>query len=357
MAVSGENRDRPMRAEDLSGDDSSTVEQSTNRRKPWYQMSREEVMERLEGYQERQRANRRRLTGDDVQEMLRERRAERQQRSQKRKEERESGRSPRRDMGRTVRLSLGGALLVGAVGTGALAASSTDSSEAQSQANDRSIALLEGEIRALENDTWDEEAALALEEQVELSVEEARAKGEHIAEAQNTYQEIHEDLNGVEFPEYGSGDPNGVYAPLDELRKELVGFFDESSRIVDDEEQFYPDAHTIYGPTEIDVLAAWYVRVEEDGFTYANASLNSWELVSAAPRRESPESVDVAWLNRDTASGEVLSWAKANYDVQTGMFHSVYVGVTTIGERPPGDTQTGSGADVDEEADADTQEV
>ncbi|MEU3016591.1 hypothetical protein ABZ635_04240 [Nocardiopsis sp. NPDC007018] len=351
-----EHEEHEARALRPSEDSAPTDESRGTDRKRWHQLSREEVMERLENYQAKQRANRRRLTGDDVQELLRERRALRGQRRRERRERRESGRSSQRDVARTVRLSLSGALLVGAVGTGALAASSTDSSEGQSQRNEHTIALLKGEIRAMESDTWDEQDASALVSQMEGAVEQAREKGEQVVEAQNTYQELLFDLNDTERPEPGGrqGDPEGVYAPMDDLRKELVDLFDESARIVENEDLYYPDAHTIYGPREIDVLAPWYVRLEEDGITYSEPSLNSWELVSAAPRQESPDSIDVGWLNRDAVSGEVLSWAKANYNVQTGMFHSVYVGVTTIGERPAGDTGPDAGTDGDEGADTDS---
>lgn len=362
-----EHEERDSRDEGATDDGASLEEHRVTEKKPWHQLSREEVMERLEGYQAKQRANRRRLTGDDVQEMLRERRALRQQRKQERREQRDSGQRPRRDVGRTVRLSLGGALLVGAIGTGALAASSTDSGEAQSQRNDHAIALLNGEIRALEADTWDEQDAAALEEQLEQAVEQAQAKGEQVARAQNAYQEIFADLNGVERPGYESGDKDEFYAPLDELRAELVDLFDESARIVQDEDSYYHGSHMIYGPTEIDVLAPWYNRfTEENRDTYSEASLNSWELVSAAPRGGSPHSIDVAWLNRDTASGDLLSWAKATYNVQTGMFHSLYVGVTTFGERPSGgadpesdtdsESETDPESDTDPDAEADTDE-
>jgi hypothetical protein len=44
-----------------------------------------------------------------------------------------------------------------------LAASSTDSTEARVRANEQSIAMLKGDIRALENETWDEEDVAAFD--------------------------------------------------------------------------------------------------------------------------------------------------------------------------------------------------
>lgn len=65
--------------------------QETAPKRSWREMSREEVMERFDAYHAKQRANRRRMTGDDAREMLRERRADRQQRRRERRERRRSG--------------------------------------------------------------------------------------------------------------------------------------------------------------------------------------------------------------------------------------------------------------------------
>ncbi|MDE3723962.1 hypothetical protein PWG71_21440 [Nocardiopsis sp. N85] len=305
-------------------------------KKPWSAMSREEVMERLDAYQAKQRANRRRMTGDDVQEMLRERRARRRER----RERRGGDRALRRDAGRIARLSLGGALMVGAIGTGALAASSTDITQVRSEANDREIALLEGEIRALEAASWDEEDAAALEEQLDEAVAQARRKGEEVAELQNTYQEILADLNDAEPS--GDGGAGDAFAPMAEHRRELVDYFDASARVIEDEEAYRPGADVPYGPGDIDVLFPWYIRYADEGRSeYAEASLNSWELASAVPRVESPGTVSVAWLNRDGSTGELLAWARGTYDADTGTFHSLYVGQTTIGDLPAGGAGTG----------------
>lgn len=292
-------------------------------------------MERLDDYQAKQRANRRRLTGDDVQEMLRERRAERRRLKSEHKARRDTGQETRRDVGRTVRLGLGGALLVGVVGTGSFAVSSTDTAQARIENNERTITLLKGEIRTLEEDTWDEAEASALEEQLEQALEQARDKGEHIAQAQNTYQKLLADTNGTEPP--GDGGANEAFAAVGEHREELLGLFDESARIIKDEESYHPGADTFYGPGEIDVLSPWYTRYsDENRGTYAKASLNSWETVAVA-LDDSSGSIHVSWLNRDTSSGDLLAWARATYDIGTEMFHSLYVGQTTIGDRPVDD--------------------
>jgi hypothetical protein len=300
-------------------------------KKSWREMNRGEVMERLDAYQAKQRANRRRMTGDDVQEMLRERRARRQERRRERAQRRGGGRALRRDAGRVARLSLGGALMVGAIGTGALAASSTDVTQVRSEANDREIALLEGEVRALEDASWDEGDAAALEGRLDEAVAQARRKGEEVAELQNAYQGILADLNDVELS--GDGDAGGAFAPVGEHRGRLVDYFDESARIIEDEEAYRPGADVPYGPGEIDVLFPWYIRYADEGRgEYAEASLNSWELVSATPRVGTPGAVSVAWLNRDESSGDLLAWARATYDAEAGTFHSLYVGQTTIGD-------------------------
>jgi hypothetical protein len=303
-------------------------------RRPWHRLSREEALERLDAYHAKQRANRRRMTGDDVQEMLRERRAQRRERRQRR-----VGGATGRDVGRVARLSLGGALMVGAIGTGALAASSTDITQVRSDNNDREIALLEGEVRALEADSWGKEDEAAFEGQLDEAVAQARQKGEEVAELQNTYQAILADLNDVELS--GDGDASEEFAPVGEHRRELVDYFDESARIIEDEEGYRPGADVPYGPGEIDVLFPWYVRyTDEDRGEYAAPSLNSWELVSATPRVGSPESVSVAWLNRDESSGELLAWARGTFDAVTGTFHSLYVGQSTVGDLPAGGTGT-----------------
>ncbi|WP_435109321.1 hypothetical protein [Nocardiopsis synnemataformans] len=303
-------------------------------------MNREEVMERLDAHHSKQRANRRRVTGDEVQEMLRERRARRQERRRERAEQRGGGRELRRNAGRAARLSLGGALMVGAIGTGALAASSTDITRVRSEANDREIALLEGEIRALENASWDEGDAATLEGRLDEAVAQARRKGAEVAELQSAYQGILADLNDVELS--GDGDAGEAFAPVGEHRRQLVDYFDESARIIEDEEAYRPGADVPYGPGEIDVLFPWYVRYADEGRSeYAEASLNSWELVSATPRVGSSRSVSVAWLNRDNASGDLLAWARSTYDADMGAFHSLYVGQTTIGERFGGRARTG----------------
>lgn len=330
-----EHGKRTDRAEDPSGDGASSEEPATPERKPWHQMSREEVMERLDRFEAKQRPNRRRMTGDDVEEMLRDRRARRQERRRERGERRATSPHSERDVGRTVRLSLGAALLVGALGFGALAASSTDTTEARAHANEESIAMLKGDIRGLESETWDEEDAAAFEEQMERAVSEAWEKGGQVAEAQNTYQEIFADLNDAELS--GDGDAGEVYAPVGEHREELIDFFAESARIIEDEEDYSPGADVFYGPGEIDVLAPWYTRYADEGLTtYAEPSANSWELVAVTPRGGSSRTVNVAWLNRDSSSGDLLAWARATYSSDAGTFHSLYVGETTIGERPSG---------------------
>lgn len=164
-------------------DGSVEEEQRVTEKKPWHRMSRDEVMERLDGYQTRRRADRRRLTGDDVKEMLRERRVRRHQRAHERKARRDAVRRTPHDVGRTVRLGVGWALLAGVVGTAAFASSSTDAIQARAQSNGRTITLLEGEIRALEADTWDESEAADLEERMAQALEESREKGERVAQA------------------------------------------------------------------------------------------------------------------------------------------------------------------------------
>lgn len=314
-------------------DSGGGASRETAPRKPWREMSREEVMERLDAYHAKQRARRRRMTGDDVQEMLRDRRARRQERKRERAEQRDSGQAIRREPGRVVRLALGGVLMAGAIGTGALAASSTDAAQVRSENNDLEIALLEGEVRALEAASWNDEDAVALEEQLDQAVAQAREKGEEVAELQNAYQEILADLNDVQLP--GDGDGSEAFAPVGELRKELVDHFDESARIIEDEESYRPGADVPYGPGEIDVLSPWYIRyTDENRSEYAEASLNSWALVSAAPQAESPGAVSVAWLNRDDSSGDLLAWARGVYDADAGTFHSLYVGQTTLGDLP-----------------------
>ncbi|MFE1170363.1 hypothetical protein [Nocardiopsis sp. NPDC058789] len=330
-----EHEERTNSDEGPSGDGAASEERGTPERKPWRELSREEVMERLDHFEAKQRANRRRMTGDDVQEMLRERRAERQQRRQERKELRAASPRPPRDVGRTVRLSLGGALLVGAMGFGSLAASSSDTTEARAQTNEQSIAMLRGDIRALENETWDEEDVVAFQEQLDQAVSEAWDMGAQVAEAQNTYQEIFADIDDEELS--GDGDASEVYAPVGDHRAELIDFFAESARIIEDEDVYYPGADVFYGPGEIDVLAPWYTRYsDESRGDYADPSANSWELVAVTPRVGSSRTVNVAWLNRDATSGDLLAWARATYSSDAGTFHSLYVGETTIGERPAG---------------------
>lgn len=302
-------------------------------KKPWREMSPDELVERIDAYHAEQLANRRRITGDDVQEMLRERRVRRRELRRERAERRGGGRAARRDAGRVARLSLGGALMVGAIGTGALAASSTDATEARSEANDREVALLEGEIRALEAEAWDEEETAAFEERLSEAVAQARGKGDEVADLQNTYQEILVDLDDVGTS--GNSGGNGAFAAMVEHRSRLVDYFDESARIIEDEESYGPGADVPYGPGEVDVLFPWYVRyADENRSEYSDAALNSWELAATTPRSGSPGTVSVAWLNRDESSGELLAWAQGTYSADTGRFHSLHVGLTTIGELP-----------------------
>ncbi|MFB8764425.1 hypothetical protein [Nocardiopsis alba] len=329
----GERAGSDDRDERTSAADASEEGSGAHERKSWRRMSREEIMRGLEDYQVKQRANRRRLTGDDVQEMLRERRAGRRQRLRERTERRLSSQRPPRDVGRTVRMSLGAALLLGALGTGALVASTGDETEARSRANERTIAFLKGDIRVLESRTWDETDAAELEERLARAVEQAGEKGEEVARAQNVYQEILVDLDDVEPS--GDEDTAEVYAPVQEHRATLVDLFDESARIVKDEDSHRPGADLAYGAGEIDVLDPWYVRyTDETRTTHSKASLNSWELVAVTPRVSAPDTVDVAWLNRDASSGEVLAWGRAAYNADTEKFHSLYVGLTAVGERP-----------------------
>ncbi|WP_017544030.1 hypothetical protein [Nocardiopsis prasina] len=327
--MSGEgNNERDGGDERSSGTGASDEEQGAAK-KSWRHMSREEVMQRFDGYQAKQRANRRRLTGDDVQEMLRERRAERQQRRRERSERGVSGRGRPRDVGRSVRLSLGSALMLGALAAGYLAAASTDTTEAQSEANEQSIASLKGDIRLLEAQTQEEPDVADLEERLGQALEDAQTKGEQVARAQNEYQEILVDLDDEDLAEGRETDD------AHEQRKELVDLFDESARVIKDEDSHHPGAHVIHGPREIDVLDPWYSRhADETRTDYADPTLNSWELVSTTPRTGSASVVDVAWLNRDASTGDVLAWARGTFSGDTGRFHSLQVGRTSIGERP-----------------------
>ena len=308
---------------------SGSQETGSAEHKTWREMSKADVMAKMEGYREKQKAKAgQKVTAEDLDRKLAERKKRREtKRAQGRTEQEEQRRA------RLVRTVAIGALLVVSGGfVLGIKASDTRATE-QVEQNQSRVVQLEEQIKEVTPEGTKEERQQELEAQLATAREEAGK----VANLQNEFAAILYKGNDEKAP--GDGSPSEAFIKSAEHRRELAPYFTESSWLVTDEDLAYgPGSAVPFDEnTEIDPRFPWYVRYQaatyEKGSApkYQDPDAYGWQVASVMPSSlDEPGILEVTWqsTNKD---GTLLAWATANYNVSTKKFHALRVGETSEG--------------------------
>jgi hypothetical protein len=286
-------------------------------------LTKEDLDARFAARQEKNRERRQtKYTREDIARLLEERKANRAQ-------GRATSSAPNNRLVRAVSLGLGGALLLG---SGALAVTTTSSSDAfslASEANQQQIELVEGDLASIP--AAGESASAQYAAQLEAAIADATAKGAEIARLQQEFATI---LFGGNTEVTSDGAAGPSLSAAVENRRLLAPYFVEQALLVDAAEAYAPGSALPFEADQIDPRFAWYVGYEPEsqGRTVVDPGLATWNLVSVVAS-ETTGVLDATWLNTSPTTGELFAWATASYYVESGAFGNVSVGFTTIGER------------------------
>lgn len=162
-----------------------------------------------------------------------------------------------------------------------------------------------------------------------------RAQAEEVAVLQQGFAEIM--FRGNEETLSDDGTPTQAFQDAAEHRRLLAPYFTEGSLIVEDEDVAYgPGTVDPFGPTQIDPRFPWYLRfLDQERSGVADPADYQWSVASASPSSiDSAGVVEVVWLCRESATGDILAWANAVHGEEGGGFLGLTVGTTSIGDRP-----------------------
>lgn len=278
---------------------------------------------------------RRRLSGQDVQEMLERRRGQRRRSTSTRAGPPGPHRVTPPAAYRWLRT---GTVVLALAGSGVLASSivSTDAIRAeQTSAHRAALAELIGTRDALASgaagvlDPHDMATSLSGRT---LAVQ---TRAQEVAQVQNGFAEILFAGNGqdtdVEVP--------ASFVREAQHRKKMAPYFAASSWIVAQEETAYSADRLIpIEPGQVDPRFSWHTQLDDEGL-FLDPGEYSWRVASIVPSTESvtqdgPEraSVAVLWLCEDSG-GDLLAWARASVAAGSTEFSSLSVGVTAAGQR------------------------
>lgn len=221
---------------------------------------------------------------------------------------------------------------MGVVGLALVVAFTTgnQSYERASAANAERITELEGQVAVAEMPRNDEARKQAL---LDLSREVSTKAGE-VADAQQGFAALKHAVDTAPSP--GGGSPSKEMLAVAEHRKNLAGYFDQDALLVEDEEAYQWSTAVSTEADVIDPRYAWFVR--HDRAVASKSEASSWQVLSAMPVVGEEGEAHAVWTCIDTATGEVLAFASADYFADTGKFTSLEVGVTTLGGQHSGTT-------------------
>lgn len=231
-------------------------------------------------------------------------------------------RSAHADRAGTVALVLGFSMLLGAGATLTMTQQAETAAARASADNARITALLRAEVARLSQAVGPdatEDAVVA----ARATLAEVRDVAQRVADEQNEFAT----LLAANPEEEGNGAPSKGYLDGVENRRDLVEFFDEATFVVPEAEIFTPTSLFTIDADQVDPRLAWYTRDLDAGEA-------RWEVASVrAGEGESASAMQVMWLCRDEASGELLAWARATWSSERAVFDSLTVGTTSIGDR------------------------
>jgi hypothetical protein len=277
----------------------------------------------------RQEANREaratKLTGEDVQRRLEERRTERAAKKAPK---------PVGHAARTVSIALGFAMLVG---TGIIAVSTTNGAttfQNESAANQAQIAKAQAVLSDIP--ASDKTAAAAYSTKLTSQLKTARTKGQEVAALQQDFQSI---LVAGNTEQTTGGLASKADTAAAAHRKTLAPYFGDRALIVKDTAAYAPGSVLPFDDDQIDPRFAWHITYEGAGTTVAAASASTWALTSMIAT-ETPGVFEATWTDTRTSDHDLLAWATASYYTSQGKFGSLRVGQTTLGSTGALNNQT-----------------
>jgi hypothetical protein len=216
---------------------------------------------------------------------------------------------------------------IGIIGTATALGAANAEYSAESATNQGEHETFEG---ALEELTPEE--GVASGQAVVEALAAAQARSAELATAQQGFAAIAYEANAE--PDRGDGTPKAAVLKSLEHRKVIVGFFAPTSLLLSEEDAYSFRTNELVDAGQIDPRQPWFTRYETgaDGVSQQLAAPESyaWETASVQPSGR-PDVVDVVWTNTDVVTGELLSWAEAQYSAETGLFSELEVSMTTQG--------------------------
>lgn len=263
------------------------------------------------------------LTAEDILERQEAKAAAKQAKRQQRDEQRKS--NPSRTVGTLARRSVIAVCLLGAIGFGV-------ASELGSGPHSAKMAELDGEVGTLSGQLTsakEEVKAVSVDpKQAMASMEAAQEAAAEVARLQTQY---------AYHPLTTAAGPDGTAIIVGEkefkaVNAELRKLFSEGSQ----------------NSAKLDPTLMWYQMwdykdgkwVVAEGGDLVWSSPKVWSVIDA-------DTVRVNWQGRETATGDLMAWATAEYDAISGTFSKLRLGITTQGQAriPPTDS---TGARKDE---------
>ncbi|GAA1457664.1 hypothetical protein NE857_21340 [Nocardiopsis exhalans] len=205
----------------------------------------------------------------------------------------------------------------------AAAAVSEEGYRAQQAENSERIASLTQEVAHAEEPRNDEESKAALT----ALATDVSEKAESVAKEQQGFIDLY--LRAASAPTPGDGAPSPEMEEVAEHRRALAPYFADETLVLDDTEAYQWSTAVSHGPGTIDPRYAWYVR--HDGRTPSPESASIWAVESAMPVVGEESMAHAVWTCTDTKTEDVLAWASADFDGETGTFVDFALVVTTAG--------------------------
>ncbi|SIO86929.1 hypothetical protein BQ8420_14330 [Nocardiopsis sp. JB363] len=205
----------------------------------------------------------------------------------------------------------------------AVAAVSEEDYRTQQAENSERIASLTHEVAQAEKPRDHEESKAALT----ALATDVSEKAESVAKEQQGFIDLY--LRAASAPALGDGAPSTEMEDVAEHRRTLSPYFADETLVLDDAEAYQWSTAVSHGPGTIDPRYAWYVR--HDGRTPSPESASTWAVESAMPVVGEESLAHAVWTCTDTKTEDVLAWASADFDGETGTFVDLDLVVTTAG--------------------------
>lgn len=200
---------------------------------------------------------------------------------------------------------------------------SDESYRAEHAENSERIASLTHGVAEAEEPRDDEEVKAALT----ALATDVSEKAESVAKEQQGFVDLYRKAASAPAP--GDGAPSPEMEDVAEHRRALAPYFADKALVLDDAEVYQWSTAVSHGPDTIDPRYAWYVR--HDGHTPSPASASTWAVESAMPVVGEEGLAHAVWTCTDTETEDVLAWASADFDGETGAFVDLDLVITAAG--------------------------